>query len=241
MLSSQKLFHIWEVGLDGPPLARSIAILRAAGTVRSAKDPAALPIGARDLELLALREEAFGRDLTGVASCPDCAERVEIRFRTDDVRQPAVAAPDSLLLESGGYRVRFHLPSSADLLSIEVVGNESEDGGRILQRCVSEATLDGAPISAQALPEALREAVATTMAAADPQAEVELSLECPVCARRWVELFDIDSFFWAELQAWAARLLREIHQLASAYGWSEREILALPPLRRNTYLNLIAE
>jgi len=241
MLSPEKLFHIWEAGVDRPPLARSVAMLRAAGTVRTAGDPAALPIGARDLELLALREEAFGRDVTGAAVCPECGERFEIRFRTDDVRQPGAVAPDSLSLESGGYRVRFHLPSSTDLLSIEVVGDENEDGRRILERCVSEATLDGAPISAQALPEALQEAVATAMAAADPQAEIEVSLECPACTRRWAELFDIDSFFWTELQAWAARILREIHQLASAYGWSEREILALPPLRKNTYLNLIAE
>jgi hypothetical protein len=241
MLSSEKLFQIWEAGLDRPPLARSVAMLRAAGTVHSAGDPATLPIGARDLELLSLREEAFGRDVTGIAACPDCAERVEIRFRTDDVRQPTPVAPDCLSFESGGYRVRFHLPSSADLLSVELVGDENEDGRRILERCVSEATLDGAPISAHALPEMLQEAVASAMAAADPQAEVELALECPCCTRRWTELFDIDSFFWTELQAWAARILREIHQLASAYGWSEHEILALPPLRRHTYLNLIAE
>jgi len=241
MLSPEKLFQIWEAGLDRPPLARSVAMLRAAGTVHTALDPAAIPIGARDLELISLREQAFGRDVNGIAACPECAERVEIRFDTDDVRQPAALPSDTLYLESGGYRVRFHLPSSADLLSIEVVGDEDEDGRRILERCVSEATLDGAPISAATLPDEMQQAVAGAMAAADPQAEIQLSLECPACTRRWTELFDIDTFFWTELQAWAARLLREIHQLASAYGWSEHEILALPPLRRNTYLNLIAE
>jgi|HubBroStandDraft_4_1064222.scaffolds.fasta_scaffold01668_6 hypothetical protein len=241
MLLPEKLFQIWEAALDRPPLARSVAMLRAAGTVRTAEDPAALPIGARDLELLSLREEAFGVDVAGIAACPNCAERVEIRFRTDDVRHPTAVAPDSLSLESGGYKVRFHLPSSADLLSIEAVGDENENGRRILECCVSEVTLDGAPVPAQALPEALQEAVAAAMAAADPQAEIEISLECPACTCHWTEIFDIDSFFWTELQAWAARILREIHQLASAYGWSEREILALPPLRRNTYLNLIAE
>lgn len=241
MLSPEKLFHIWEAGVDRPPLARTVAMLRAADTVCKAEDPAVLPIGARDLELLSLREQAFGHEVSGVARCPDCAERVEIRFQTDDVRLPSAAQPDHLSLESNGYVVRFHLPNSADLLSIEVVGDEQEDGRRILERCVSEATLDGAPIAAAALPEALQEAVATAMAAADPQAEIEMSLQCPACTRHWTEIFDIESFFWIELQAWAARILREIHQLASAYGWSEREILALPPLRRNTYLNLIAE
>jgi hypothetical protein len=241
MLSEETLFRIWEAGLDRPPMARTIAILCAAGTVRTAADPAGLPIGARDVELLSLRELAFGRDVTAVAACPDCAERVEIRFRTEEVRQPAVAQQKPMFVESGGYIVRFHLPSSADLLSLELAGDEHEDGRRILERCVSLATLDGSPISAGSLPQALQEAVATAMAAADPQAEVNLSIECPACTRRWIEVFDIDSFFWIELQAWAARILREIHQLASAYGWSEREILALPRLRRNTYLNLIAE
>jgi hypothetical protein len=240
MLSQEKLFQIWEAGLDRPPLARGVAMLRAAAPLCAAEDPAALPIGARDLELLSLRELAFGADVTGVASCPNCAEHVEIRFRTGDVRLPAAQA-GALRLESEGYIVRFHPPSSADLLSIDVVGDEQEDGRRILERCVSEATRDGTPIAAGDLPEPVQEAVATAMAAADPQAEIELALQCPVCSRHWTELFDIDSFFWIELQAWAARILREIHQLASAYGWSEREILALPPLRRNTYLNLIEE
>jgi hypothetical protein len=241
MLSEETLFRVWEAGVDRPPLARTVAMLGAAGTVRTGEDPAVLPIGARDLELLSLREQAFGCDVTAVAACPDCTVRVEIRFRTDDVRLPTVAQPEPLSVESEGYIVRFRLPNTTDLLSMEFAGDEHEDGRRILERCVSQATLDGAPVSAGALPEALQKAVDTAMAAADPQAEVELSIKCPACARRWTELFDIDSFFWTELQAWGARILREIHQLASAYGWSEREILALPPLRRNTYLNLIAE
>jgi hypothetical protein len=238
MITPEKLFQIWEAGLDRPPLARTVAMLRAAG---SAEDPAVLPVGSRDLELLSLREQAFGHEMTGVANCPDCTECVEICFQTDDVRLPPSVHPESILLELDGYCVRFHLPSSADLLSIEVVGDDQENGRRILERCVSEATLDGAPISAATLPEPLQEAVATAMAASDPQAEIEMSLRCPACTRNWTESFDIESFFWVELQAWAARILREIHQLASAYGWSEREILALPSFRRTTYLNLIAE
>lgn len=238
MITPEKLFQIWEAGLDRPPLARSVAMLRAAG---SAADPAALPIGARDLELLSLREQAFGHKLSGVASCPDCSERVEIHFQTDDVRLAPPEESRPLLVEMGGYRVCFHLPSTADLLAIEAVDDEQGDGRRILERCVSEATLDGASIGAACLPETLQEAVADAMAAADPHAEIEMALRCPSCTRAWTEIFDIESFFWIELQAWAGRLLREIHQLASAYGWSEREILALPSFRRSTYLNLIAE
>jgi hypothetical protein len=47
------------------------------------------------------------------------------------------------------------------------------------------------------------------------------------------------SFFWQELDDWADRVLRDVHELASAYGWPENEILALSPRRRQCYLDLI--
>ena len=39
---------------------------------------------------------------------------------------------------------------------------------------------------------------------------------------------------------WAGRMLLDIHALARAYGWSESDILALPPRRRQAYLELVA-
>ena len=77
------------------------------------------------------------------------------------------------------------------------------------------------------------------MAAADPQADLQLSLACPECQHTWQTPLDIVSYFWSEIQAWATRLLREIHALASAYGWNEAEVLALSSWRRRAYLELI--
>ena len=77
------------------------------------------------------------------------------------------------------------------------------------------------------------------MAAADPQADVELALSCPACGHAWPAAFDIASFLWTEVDAWARVLLHEIHALASAYGWREADILALSPRRRRAYLELI--
>jgi hypothetical protein len=51
--------------------------------------------------------------------------------------------------------------------------------------------------------------------------------------------FDIASYFWDEINAWANRILREVHILASRYGWSERDILALSPWRRQFYLDMV--
>ena len=73
----------------------------------------------------------------------------------------------------------------------------------------------------------------------DPQADVRIDAACPSCANRWQAPFDIVSYLWAEIDAWACRMLRDIVRSAAAYGWRESEILALSPIRRQVYLDLI--
>ena len=86
----------------------------------------------------------------------------------------------------------------------------------------------------------IAEAVMERLAAADPQADVWIDLTCPACGRNWQEEFGILSFFWSEIHGWAARILREVHELARAYGWREAEILALSPWRRQAYLEMLS-
>ena len=82
--------------------------------------------------------------------------------------------------------------------------------------------------------------VAEAMAQVDSQADVQLDLVCPSCGHQWQATFDIVSFFWSEINAWAYRVLHEVHTLASAYGWREADILALDPGRRQFYLQLVS-
>jgi hypothetical protein len=44
---------------------------------------------------------------------------------------------------------------------------------------------------------------------------------------------------WMRLQLAAERLLLDVDALARAYGWSEAQVLALPPLRRAAYLQMV--
>ena len=53
-------------------------------------------------------------------------------------------------------------------------------------------------------------------------------------------LLRIDPALWAELEAVARRLAMEVHTLASAYGWSESEILSLSDARRRLYLEMVS-
>lgn len=89
--------------------------------------------------------------------------------------------------------------------------------------------------------EALETALARTVADWDPQADIELALTCPACGAQWRTPFDITAFLWRELEAWAMRTLRETHLLATAYGWSEEDILALSAWRRQHYIGLIGD
>ena len=88
------------------------------------------------------------------------------------------------------------------------------------------------------LPQAA-EAIEERMAELDPMVQVEMQLSCPGCGHEWAEPFDIASYLWTELGDQALRLLREVHTLADAYGWSESEILAMNPHRRRAYLELV--
>jgi hypothetical protein len=77
------------------------------------------------------------------------------------------------------------------------------------------------------------------MAEIDPQSDMQIALTCPACSQQWSAPFDIVSYLWIEINAWAVRLLHDIHRLATAYGWREADILALSPMRRQFYLELI--
>ncbi len=95
------------------------------------------------------------------------------------------------------------------------------------------------PVGPDDVPAAVLEIAEQQLADRDPQADVRLRLVCPACEHATTMIFDIASFLWHEIDAWACRILREVHTLASAYGWTEEAILALTPFRRQCYLELV--
>ncbi|WP_051722444.1 hypothetical protein [Streptomyces albus] len=115
----------------------------------------------------------------------------------------------------------------------------------LLARCTVSAARNGEPVAADRLPDVLPERVRRRIAEAaeraDPAAEVTLRVACPECGEATPAELDIASYLWTELDSWARDLLLDVHLLATAYGWSEPEILALSPLRRRYYLELCAD
>ncbi len=239
-LTSAELLSAWERGQGQPPVRQALALLTAAQPDASLDDLARLSIGRRDAALLALRSQVFGSRLTSVVACPTCSEQLELTFDAAEIGGESLAlSAESLALTVGEYSVRFRLPNSLD-----VAAAQGSDAGAVraalLDRCILEARCGDEPVAAGELPAEVISAVAGQMAEADPMADIQISLTCPACRHAWQATLDIVSYFWAELQAWAYRLLAEVHTLAFAYGWGEADILALSPWRRQFYLGMVA-
>jgi hypothetical protein len=238
-LTPTELLDVWERGQALLPVQRALALLATACPEVPADQLAGLPIGRRDGLLLGLREATFGPTLAALAGCPSCGERLEMSFRTADIRFPAeMVPPDGLTLCVAGHTVRFRLPDSRDLAAVAAV-DPAAIPTLLLERCLLSAQCGTELCGADQLPPAVQEAIAERMARADPQADVRLTMACPACGKECSLAFDITSYFWTELDAWARRLLGEVHLLASAYGWRETDILALGPFRRQLYLEMV--
>ncbi|TAL02276.1 MAG: hypothetical protein EPO07_07530 [Verrucomicrobia bacterium] len=239
-LNSAEVLWVWERGSRETPARRALTILAPVCTEATRQSLARLTLGERDARLLELRERTFGPRLSSVVRCPACDQEVQADFETKDVRVRHGAIKLSGEWRQGGIVARLRLPDGDDL---EAAGRAADAGTarrELIARCILEArAVAGGVVALAALPEEFITAAAARISAADPQANIELALRCPECAHAWSELFDIADFFWTELQAYAHRLLREVHELAAAHGWSEAEVLALTPARRAAYLELV--
>jgi hypothetical protein len=239
-LSVGELLAAWEQGIGQSPVQRALGLLTAAWPETPREELARLSLGRRDARLLALREQLFGPELVGLTACPACGERLEFRVPTADLRAADGGGPaEAQRISVDGYEVRFRLPNSADLLAVGDGGDPDEWSRRLLARCVEEARDSGEGRPVAELPAAVVAAVAQHMARVDPLGDVGLHLTCRLCRHGWSTSFDIVSFLWREIDAWAQRLLREVHALAGAYGWREADILALSQERRRVYLELV--
>jgi hypothetical protein len=239
-LSTAEWLKIWETGLAQRPAEWVLTLLAAACPELAGEALAQLSLGQRDAYVLALRESLFGSPVASLATCPACSEQLELAFDVADIRaaiSPVPAAAGALQIDD--WTIDFHLPNSLDLLAVGI-SEELETALALLRRrCILAARRGGKTLSAERWPEQLIQAVIEHMAQIDPLADVQLLVVCPACGHSWPADFDIVRFLWNELDAWAIQTLRDVHQMAAAYGWREDDILALSPWRRQVYLELI--
>jgi hypothetical protein len=234
------LLDVWEQGLDRPPVWRALALLAASAPGSSVEDLAALPLGERNTALLVLRESLFGSRIDAVGECPGCGEQVELGFSATEMLD-GIRAPSGHRghLRQGGYELDLRAVTSADLLAVAELPGIADPELELASRCIIAASRAGAPAATADMPVDVLAGLDDELAALDPAAGLDLSIACPVCGRGWLSPFNVVVFLWAELHSWARRTLRDVHDLARAYGWCEADILAMKPHRRREYLELV--
>jgi hypothetical protein len=240
--STATLLDIWDAQAGLDHVGRALLLLDHAVPDQQDGDPSGLPIGERDRLLLDLRERFFGSQIEALEDCPACGVQLDVSFGIDAIRlDPPVIGAGPLEIQSSEYEIVARLPTSADLQSLR--GRHDLEGAcnELLTRCVVDVRHNGARIEARDLPEEVQAEISQALGAADPQAEIELQLECASCGHSWPTRFDIVDYFWAEIGQVGRKTLGEVHLLAKAYGWSESEILSLSPSRRSFYLGLVLD
>lgn len=231
-LSDQAMLDLWERGERLQPLDRGLMVLTTVLPESSGAAPADWPLGRRNSELARWHCAMFGPRLEAWLPCPECGESLE--FQMDAAL--LIALPDSTAAGTIEVRGRhYRLPTSRDLARVSAGHEPGVAAMHLLKSCCLDA---GG--SEQWTEEDLEE-IGERLAAADPFAETTCALRCPSCAMEWQEPLDLIELTWAQVDARAKRLLREVDTLARAYGWTEGEILSLSAQRRSRYLRMVQE
>ena len=174
-----------------------------------------------------------------MSACPECGSLLELKLIIEDLLG-ALPEPDgdALSMTAEGYELELRLPTVADLVAAQRAGDVGCAAVILAAACVTSCRRDGAAVSTDSIPSSVLDDAQQRLERFDLTSE-PLELGCPDCATEWSAALDIPTLVLAELEAEGQRLLGDIHVLARAYGWSEPEVVALPPARRRRYVEMV--
>ena len=250
-MDAETILALWEAA-EGPGGGRGRTVGRAARLLAAAgeADPGALSLGTAAARLLALRARLVGDALEGVADCPACAARHEVRLDATAFAAPTFDAPTldpptldpptldggpadvPIVVEHGGWRALLRVPSLDDWEAAARCVDAQAGAALLREAAILTSDGPGEP------PEGLIEAIEAALDAAEPLADARLTMVCDACGVAWEVGLDPAAFLVSEIATLARRQMAEIAALARAYGWSETAILAISPARRRVYREL---
>jgi hypothetical protein len=224
-LDDQLAINLWESAAHLAPVDRAVRTLAAIEGI----DPdsaADWPIDERDRVLIHARCRTFGPGADFYVVCPSCGEALETRF---DLEQLLTLPPEEApTLHASGAAYPLRAPTSRDVAEAARAGDDT-----LLARACLIGISDDGDQPEPALVEA-------SLEQAFPLLNVSVGFTCSACDTAFSRRFDAPSYLWADIERLAQTLIGEVHRLASAYGWSEREILSMGRRRRAAYLARLA-
>ena len=180
--------------------------------------------------LIAMRLASGDTAIELQSPCTQCGEAMEIAL---DLQVLAVdpVAPRFIWRDEDGIELTLRLPNGRDVQGWMQRGEHSHE-----QLAVSLVeAVAGQPLDAPALA-ALLPKLDDALEAHDPLTALHLQTSCPACAHDNSIACDLEALLLDGFARDQASMLDDVMRLASAFHWSEAEILALPRWRRAHYL-----
>jgi len=238
----EKILMAWESCRERPAQEGALALLAIAWPEQPTEDLARLPLAKRNALLLELRAVTLGRRMEGFTVCPECGAQLEFildaRKLANELHTPEVEAV------GGGLTMRP--ANTRDLLACLDADDEQQARSIMLARTLGFDEPDeksdghGSQEWLESLPETLPADLLKRFDRLNASAEIRVRLQCAVCRSNPLVELDIAQFLVQEMIGAARRLMAEIHQLAKAYGWSEKSIAAMSGVRRIAYLEMLS-
>jgi hypothetical protein len=240
-LTGDRLLEAWDRGFHESDLVRPLTLLQVSSPERSLESIAELSLAERDLDLWRLRRMTFGDWLRATLPCAGCSAQIEFTLAISSVIEPLeqlrIAAPAERHWE--GWQIAMRPATTVDLEAALEMPDPDAAKERLLERCSLLTAPPGGVASWENAPETLRAVAQESFDAVHEGAEFLCETICPQCGATEMADLDIGRFLWFEVRNAAKRLLRDVHELACAYGWSEAAILAMTTQRRQGYLAMV--
>lgn len=207
-----------ELSLTGYGAGPAAALLE---RLAEGVDLDALNVSQIDRGLAGVYEMLFGPQAECRAVCKSCAETYEFMLDLpriiagQDAERPEGPDADGVWTISNGARLRA--PRPGDLSA----GPETLTKAVLVEGIADAETIGG------------------FLETAAPVLTFDLAATCPQCETQAEIRFDLANYLTRRLTSERPFLIRETHLIASRYGWSHTEIMALPREDRRAYAGLI--
>ncbi|MGE6738613.1 hypothetical protein, partial [Streptomyces sp. NPDC059900] len=203
---ARELLHLLDHGTARSVTERAV-LLAGAANGEGGESAAGLPLGMRDRCILRLHTALFGTTVEARGTCPHCLEATVLALTSDQLHGIAPTSAEPIRVALDGYTVTCRLLTSVDLGRAARTDNHAQARASLLTASVVHAEQDGMPVTAMALPPHVVEALAETLAEADPFAEIRLRMICETCDGTWDAVLDLPQYVWHELLDWGHALM----------------------------------
>lgn len=197
-------------------------------------DSAKMSASDRDRLLASVYSHTYGPRIDSTTDCQRCGTPFDLDFSLDALQATLTQNKNKPAAEAesnGIFRLangcRFRLPTGEDELSVSGISPEKARSA-LLEKCIVNDTSPNDP-----------EIILNAMNELAPIVDLELDAICPECEHKQSVHFDIQSYLLTTIIQERNQLVREVHQLASTYGWSLGEIMGLARSRRRALTSLI--